>query len=148
MCVQLEDGIVSVSCTGGAIRAEGCELWTESTRWSCGTWGCVCVRIFQRVSLDKWSPTFGRIVLPSSWTVNVIFVDPDSCNENTAIVRYVGIDAPTDIASLLRRLSFFFYCAQCRTVMNTGLWCRCLLAITEFVFIQVGNAVLHKNLLG
>jgi hypothetical protein len=129
MCVQLQEGGVSVSI---------------ATRTAVVMF--VCVWTFQCVSLDKWSPTFGRTVLPSSWTVKVIVVDPDSWNENTAILRNVGVDDPTDVASLLRRLSFVSV-VLC-TVSNTGLWCRCLLESTEFVVVPVGTAVLHKKLLG
>ena len=108
--VQLQDGIVSVSCTGRAILQKGANC--EQNRLGCHVrhlrlWVCVCVCVwtFQCMSLDKWSPTFGRIVLPSSWTAKVIFLDLDSWNESTTILRYVGIDTSTDIASLLRRLS-------------------------------------------
>ena len=141
MCVQLQDGLVSVRCTGGAILQKGVNGRKESTRLPCAALEvvcvcvcvsvcvcvCVCVWTFQCMSLDKWSPTFGRIVLPSSWTVKFIFVDLDSWNESTTIFRNVGTDAPMDVASLLSedcRL-FLLCCAQCRTMMNTGLWCRC-----------------------
>jgi hypothetical protein len=58
MCVQLQDGVVSVSCTGGAIRTEGCELRAESTGLSCAA--LVCVRACVRSNISV--PVLGQVI--------------------------------------------------------------------------------------
>ena len=165
MCVQLQDGLVSVRCTGGAILQKGVNGRKESTRLPCAALEVVCVCVCVSVCVcvcvcvcvNVPVHVLGQVIadVRKDRIAFILNGEVHLCGSGLLKWKHYHLSKRRNGrphgrgVSFVRRLSFvsFVLCTvsyndEHRTVMSV------LLASTEIVFIQVGTAVLHKNLLG